>query len=150
MRRKRVLMTEKQYRDFKRFLQEKEKVEYEVRYYPDGTIKSKIPFVDGVEHGIGKFYYSNGLLNQEVPFVKGKIHGIEKTYDKNKGKLIRETPYVYDVVDGIEKRYYLNGQVERETPFVDNKEHGIEKYYDLQGEVMDTLEWKHGDTLPRW
>ena len=67
----------------------------EYRYYDNGQIRTKIPYVNDKIHGIEKEYYENGQLESEIPYVNGKKHGVQKWYYEN-GKLKWKKPYKED------------------------------------------------------
>ncbi len=58
-----------------------------VRYYPDGSVKESIPFVDNLRDGIMRTYFSGGRLRSEVSYQKGKAKG-EYTYFDKEGNMI--------------------------------------------------------------
>jgi len=109
-------------------------------FYPDGTLKSKLEIINGVNHGASIWYHPNGKLMGKVNFVNGKEEGdYVKYYDngelkistffidgmKNgelkeysqKGKLITEQNYNQDRKDGNFKWYYLNGKLKEEATY---------------------------------
>ncbi|MGK9368939.1 TonB family protein [Melioribacter sp. Ez-97] len=79
-------------------------------YYPDGSIRSEISYVNDVLDGAAVEYYPNGNLKSYKEFSNGILHGkvifyypdglIERQYDVNNG-----------VKDGTERIYYPNGSL---------------------------------------
>ena len=48
----------------------------EYRYYDNGQIRTKIPYVNDKRHGIKKEYDENGRLESEIPYANDKRHGV--------------------------------------------------------------------------
>jgi len=40
-----------------------------------GAVISKMPFIDGLEHGIARAWHANGRLSLERPYIHGESHG---------------------------------------------------------------------------
>jgi len=68
------------------------KVEWKETFYDDGTLKKKVPYVNGKRHGTAEVYRGDGALAEEMPFVEDKAHGTAKFYDV-KGALTMEIVY---------------------------------------------------------
>ncbi len=51
-------------------------------YYPNGTIKMRCPFKEGLINGKVSIYDSNGKLFKEIDFINGQIDGSIKVYDR--------------------------------------------------------------------
>ena len=56
---------------------------WEYFYYPNGSIKIKIPYINNKINGIWREYNKNGSIKRETSFVNGNIHGISREYNKN-------------------------------------------------------------------
>ncbi len=51
-------------------------------YHPDGKIRSTVPLINGIHHGVEKTYHENGRLKSHLPFINGKPFGIFKRWDQ--------------------------------------------------------------------
>jgi antitoxin component YwqK of YwqJK toxin-antitoxin module len=58
-----------------------------IRYYDDGTVKSKASYNSGKKHGIAQFYFQNGQLSATGMFANGAKIGIWKYYDEEGNQL---------------------------------------------------------------
>jgi len=56
--------------------------EIKYTYYDNGKVKTEVPYVDGVIHGLVKFYDNAGHLT-EYPVVNGKRHGTAYIYNED-------------------------------------------------------------------
>jgi len=97
----------------------KKKDGMEKKYYPDGSLRAEIRYVDGKKHGIAKEYYRNGNLKLVVNYEKGIKEGASSFYYEN-GKLYRETPYRKGKIEGTRK-IYSNGKLIAEVPYKNGK-----------------------------
>ena len=77
------------------------------KYYPNGKLKSEIPYNDGEKRNLGKRYYENG--NLKVDYTDSDI--FEKRYYEN-GKLKSEKSYIN--ADYNYKEYDENGKLVKE------------------------------------
>ncbi|AFN75657.1 TonB family protein [Melioribacter roseus P3M-2] len=89
-------------------------------YYPDGSIRSEISYVNDVLDGAAVEYYPNGNLKSFKEFSNGILHGkvifyypdglIEREYDVKNGRK-----------DGTERIYYSNGSLKVITVYESGK-----------------------------
>lgn len=103
------------------------------QFYPDGSIKNKIPVKNGKRHGRAQSFYKDGTLRQEIDYVNNVKHGEVITYYQN-GKKYQVTPYVNGKIEGIRKKYRQNGKLVAEVPYSDGEVCAGLKEYLLNGE----------------
>ncbi|PTL79682.1 toxin-antitoxin system YwqK family antitoxin [Vitiosangium sp. GDMCC 1.1324] len=60
-----------------------------VEFFPDGTLQSEVPHVDGIEHGLVRVWRPSGQLCKEENLWYGGLHGYERMWDEQ-GRLISE------------------------------------------------------------
>lgn len=67
-------------------------IEVKKEYYPNGQLRSEIPYKKGREDGIMRRYYPDGSLQLDVSYRDGKKEGAWKEYfpSYEGGKLLRE------------------------------------------------------------
>jgi antitoxin component YwqK of YwqJK toxin-antitoxin module len=82
-------------------------------YYPNGQIKSIIPFKDGEQYGIVKRYYENGQREEDVMMKNTKVHGSYRSWYTN-GKKQREFFSINNVMSGEFREWNENGVLMRE------------------------------------
>lgn len=80
-----------------------------IEYYPNGKIKAKGFFKDGVQHGKATQYDENGRLLAKGNYRNGVLDGITEIYHPN-GKLKEETTYSKGVPVGWSYEYRENGE----------------------------------------
>ena len=64
-------------------------------YWPNGQLKRRIVFVEGVRHGKDEIWNEAGLLVDSAEFSEGKAVGIHRRFNDN-GSLIEEVEYYPD------------------------------------------------------
>ncbi len=83
----------------------------------DGTIQSKIPYIDGQKHGDAYMYYKDGKTIQlKMIYRYGDRHGTSLKYYES-GELYAETPYENDLIHGDRKTYFINGRQKAVAPY---------------------------------
>lgn len=91
-----------------------------INYYPDGTIKAKGSFVNGLKDGKWVFYYPDGKKEQEGKFKENILYGpwvwyyqngqIKKTENFNRKGLLEGELVEYDSLGNeLSKGEYYNG-----------------------------------------
>lgn len=77
-------------------------------YYPDGTLRSEISYVNDILDGPAFWYYQNGNLQQEKNYSYGKLNGYVREYFAN--GLLKEEYFVKGgIKDGTQRIFYDNG-----------------------------------------
>jgi antitoxin component YwqK of YwqJK toxin-antitoxin module len=94
-------------------------------YYPDGKVRAKGKYVDGLREGNWSYFFTNGKTEQT---------GI----------------YKMDWPTGGWKWYYFNGQLHREDMYRNGKEDGTSVEYDTLGVVINEGEFSAGARNGKW
>lgn len=109
----------------------------------NGNLKSKIPFKNGLIHGVFKSFYSqSNSIASEITYVKGKKHGAGKAYSEE-GYIIGEETYNEDKRDGKSKTYHNSSKLESLTVF-DNEQFVLMEMYDSSGQLFHRIEFENG------
>lgn len=89
-------------------------------YYPNNNLKSVIPLLDSLRHGLAKLYFDNNKIKEERPYINGRVKGIVKHYYKS-GVL----KSLYSVLNGKREGNYTlydeKGEVLKDVNFVGGK-----------------------------
>jgi len=90
-------------------------------YYPEGTIKSEISFVNDVLDGSAIWYYPNGNLKSEKNYSNGILYGwIKEYFDSG---LLKEEYYAKNgIKDGTQRIFYENGALKELSEYSDGKQ----------------------------
>ena len=109
--------------------------------YPDGTLLSEMPMVNGRAHGIFKKYHANGQIETEMPVENGLQHGVTKRWAPD-GRFLGE--YSMEYGTGVVKDWDNNGHIISEISFVRGILSGRQRSWDETGEPGATLYWIRG------
>ncbi|TXK18383.1 toxin-antitoxin system YwqK family antitoxin [Pontibacter qinzhouensis] len=82
-----------------------------IEYYPNGKIKARGFFKDGIQHGKAIQYDESGKLEAKSTYLNGVLDGMLKIYYPN-GKLKEETIYSKGVPVGWSYEYRENGKMQ--------------------------------------
>jgi hypothetical protein len=83
-----------------------------VEFFPDGTLCSEVPHLDGVRHGLVRAWYPAGQLRKEANLWQGGLHGYKREWDEQ-GRLISEM--IGEIGIGIsEKKWDAQGRLLRD------------------------------------
>lgn len=95
----------------------------------DGSIRTRINYLNGRKHGMSYLYYDDGKsLQLELPYVVGARHGVSKKYFKD-GTLYAETSYQSGELHGERTTRYSNGKLKsRITYFEGLPANDLEEY----------------------
>ena len=134
----------------------------------------KIPYVNGIEHGVIEVYTLDGYLFEVFEKINGKVEGEDRTFNKKgdvvsiipyqngkkNGKQIyyphadgktamrfgirQETDYVDGKREGFFRVYYENGKIRQETQLKDDKENGYDRLYNDSGVLLVDSEFENG------
>lgn len=104
-------------------------------YSENGTLKTKVTYINGVKNGPSYLYYKDGkTIHLEIPYVNGEREGISKKYYEN-GKIYAETSYRNNLLNGIRRLYFTNGKVKAEILYGANNPGINLKEYLVGGEI---------------
>jgi antitoxin component YwqK of YwqJK toxin-antitoxin module len=73
--------------------------------YPNGTIRLRYQYTNGIPNGLSRSYNENGKLQSEIHFRNGVQEGITKIYHKNGKK------------EGVMKVYDDTGEIFSQTSY---------------------------------
>lgn len=108
---------------------------YTYHYYPDGSLRKEIFFVDGLEEGIGKEYaQDDGRVTRLIHYKKGFITDIEN---------INRIDHL-GLKQGVWKEFYPDGALRLEGEYKDGLEHGYFKKYTEEGNLVSTSKFVDG------
>jgi len=98
---------------------------YTFYYFPEGMIKQKIYFKDGLEDGTSFEYDKKGILNTLTVYKKGFVVSKDNINRFDYNGLKR----------GLWKEFYENGMVKNECTYLDGKKNGFMKEYSKEGNL---------------
>lgn len=119
---------------------------YYSRY--DGSVKIREPYDHGQMDGVVRKYYSGGSISEEVSWESGKRDGPWKQYYPDGApRLVGR--YDDGTLQGPYKVFYADTTLKAEGTYIDGRSHGIWKYYSQEGELLYTIEFRHGKAVNR-
>lgn len=135
--------------------------------YPDGSVSSEGPLVDGKPNGHWRAYYENGALKSEgdrkkfqldstwsffapdgqltttITYEEGKKQGPSRKYGAS-GALLSEDQFKDDLLDGFSTAYFPAGGVQSKVPYKTGKEDGKAYEYAEDGRPITITDWRGG------
>ncbi len=118
-----------------------------IDYYPDGNIKAKGYYQNGIKSGKWIFYFPNGNIEQTGTYTNGKLSGHWKWYFKN-GQLRKEEFYIYGLPDGESVEYSDSGTVIAKGNYIQGEKEGTWNY-DI-GDQTETGKYVMGLKDGKW
>ncbi|NQU32149.1 MAG: hypothetical protein HQ521_02845 [Bacteroidetes bacterium] len=109
----------------------------------EGFVDYKINYVDGKADGVVYEYYPDGILKSEMPFKEGKKEGIEKRFFHN-GQIESQKVFVDDKLEGEYIEYYSNGNIYQKGLCSDGWNTGEWKTYHSDGNIYEELTYDKG------
>lgn len=103
-------------------------------FYPDGAIKEKCSYVDGVRNGPYHLYHANGKLFHNGLFLNGLKNGEYNTFSDD-GYPISNELYSKGKLNGETKTYDEFGNVRVSCHYVDGIKHGYYRIFDERGKM---------------
>ena len=103
--------------------------------YDSGAIQYETTdaYDGGCKSGTVKEFYENGQLKSVMPYLDFMPHGLYQQWDST-GKLLGQCTFVHGT--GILRRWHENGQLESQLELVDNILRGKMILYDSSGKIM--------------
>ncbi|MEM9594707.1 MAG: toxin-antitoxin system YwqK family antitoxin [Acidobacteriota bacterium] len=77
-----------------------------VEHYPGGEIRSELPYVDGLQHGLAQDWYPSGQLAGASQYRNNQLHGSTHEWYEN-GQLKSELSYEFGIL--VSKREWSEG-----------------------------------------
>ncbi len=106
-------------------------------YYPDGTLKRKGIFKDGLYAGAWLGYHENGGLSQSGAYNLGMPEGLWQFYD-SEGLITHEGTYKEAKETGLWKIYNPKGYIHEEGEMYEGNRIGVWRQYNKKGKVVKT------------
>jgi len=106
-------------------------------HYPNGNIRSLLPFRNGVLHGLVRLYYPQGQKKRVVLYKNGLLHGKDESFGLN-GNLTWQTSFQDGKFASTLRGWYVDGSLACLVTFEDGKPHTIERW-DRKGEKLAKL-----------
>lgn len=103
----------------------------------DGSMRSKIPYLNGEKQGVGYQYYKNGKVQLQISYANGKKHGLEY-YNYESGKPYRISNWNNGELDSTQVYYHKNGQLMAEVPWNNGMLCLGTKEYSSKGKLYST------------
>lgn len=125
---------------FKEGIEANELCEY---YYENGQFEMNTILKDGMKDGTWESYYENGQLQKRINYKDDKDHGMNVGYQEN-GIIEYRNFYKNGVSDGIDEMYHENGKLAKKMPMIDGEANGIWEFYDENGHLDYTESYKNG------
>jgi antitoxin component YwqK of YwqJK toxin-antitoxin module len=95
-------------------------------YYPEGTVKSEVPFVHGQEQGLGREFAPDGTVITLTEYKRGFI--VERTrINRRDRNNLKQGRWFY---------FYDSGGIKSEGTFRDDKKNGYFKDYTESGDLI--------------
>ena len=112
---------------------------YTYTFYKDGSIKMKIPFVNGLEEGVAKEYDPSGNIIQLITYKKGYVVERERInrYD------LDSLPH------GKWKWFYDDETLRMEGNFKHGLKNGYFKEYDHDGNLISATKYVDGEKIEK-
>jgi len=118
-------------------------------FFPDGRLRSEIPYVDGVADGPARIWDAGGKLLSEGTMKAGKRHGPMTEYWPGTDQPQRIIHYKDDRIDGLVREFYQSGKLKRERSFRNESPHGEDRSFNENGEVASLRYWHDGDPVSK-
>jgi TonB family protein len=102
-------------------------------FYPNGSLKSEISYVNDVYDGYAYFFFLNGNLKSERNFSRGILNGFVREFYEN--GLMKEEYFMRNgIIDGNFRKYHTNGALAQLIVFengvqIENKHFEFDSLY---------------------
>jgi len=110
-------------------------------YYPNGSLRHKGNYVNGMHTGEHLWYNEKGGLEAKENYKNGKLHGAYEEYYPN-GKLMDKATFSNGIQQGWAIYYREDGAKQSEGNFKNGNRDGEWKYYDETGKLEGTTVFK--------
>lgn len=113
-----------------------------ISYNRNNEVVVRDTLVNG--NGILKLYYPEGQLKSTIPYVGGAAEGTMITYNLH-GQIIDSTTYLSGHNNGMARSFYPTGELRDEVKTVQGDYHGLYKLYTPDGQVIIENTLEYGD-----
>lgn len=114
--------------------------------YPNGKMKYRARFKNGLKDGEARQYYEDGALYQWFNYQEGYRDGEQKTFFQN-GQLNVISNYINGQLHGLMVIYGKNGKVESKENYEFGIPHGVCEYFDSMGKLEKVQVYKAGKAI---
>lgn len=107
---------------------------YLMRYYPDGAVKKKTGYIDGVKEGVSWTFHAGGSIMARRTYKAGEKHGTHKGYYANGA---RQFVYYFEhgLSVGTHEEWYEDGSPARLMNYVQGRPFGTQKVWRPDGKL---------------
>lgn len=104
---------------------------------------SKLPVVDGREHGLAYGWFESGEKRYERRFKAGNRHGEHRVWYRN-GRLAGVSVFVDDKLEGEQRSYFESGALWKTSKYLHGSEEGVQKSWNESGRVVNNFTVRDG------
>ena len=115
-------------------------------YYENGNLEEKGKYDNGLKNGLYEWYYENGNIKQKGNFDNDLEYGLFEWYYDN-GNIWYRVSYKIGERNGYYTEFRLNGHLKWKGIFRNDKWDGDWTEYDSNGEFIQTLTYKSGEII---
>lgn len=116
--------------------------------YPDGALRARIAYRDGVQHGPAQGWHNSGERHSLQYYAWGTAHGRQWQWDVA-GRLNRYAEYREGALDGLFARWDGDGHLMHCARYSRGQPHGISEAYYPDGSVRARVEMRLGAVVAR-
>lgn len=113
-----------------------------ITYNRNNEVIARDTLVNG--NGILKNYYPEGQLKSTIPYVGGAAEGTAFFYNLH-GQMIDSTSFMSGYNNGMMRRFYPTGELREEVKTIQGNYHGLYKQYSPDGQVIIDNTFEYGD-----
>lgn len=110
-------------------------------FYPNGQLKSEIPYLNNKPEGKARFYTPTGNLKYENYYKNGVVQ-VFYLYDEKGYKTIM--PCRKGIPHGLAITYFSNGKIRKKIPMRNGRIHGKQIVYREDGTLLEEVWYKKG------
>jgi len=103
-------------------------------YFPNGSLKSTVNYVDNKLNGKVTNYYKSGKISSSYTMINDTIHGLHTGYYDN-GQISNIGYYNKGNLENKWITYYKDGSLESQLFYHNSKQNGIQKYFAVNGKL---------------
>ncbi|MEM1408690.1 MAG: toxin-antitoxin system YwqK family antitoxin [Bacteroidota bacterium] len=116
---------------------------YLVDYYPNGQLKMKAGYLNGLREGKARKYYDNGALMETRYYADNKKNGRHQGWWVN-GNQKFDYYFVKGEHEGMQKEWFNQGSLFKQLTYHLGKEEGAQKMWEVSGKIRANYVVKDG------
>ncbi len=128
---------------FKKFSKTRNSPRIEMKYHPNGEIKSKATYENGKKHGVMTEWTADGTKYRVTMWRDSKMHGMETEWTEG-GTKWRKVMWVNGKKHGLVTKWYGDGEKWTEAMWRKGKKHGTETEWLNNGKKEWSRMWNNG------